>query len=218
MRARLILSAMATLVVGNEALADGVNYSYLQGNALLSQLSAHGSAMNGSGLGVEGGIGLGQHLFLFGGYNANKYSQKEYAVTTNTHTKIWLTPGVVGAGAHVSVFSSFDVFVAGSLERIKLKIATNGNPTARDTFDGWGATLGLRGWFSDTIQWDIGLKYSEVAELKTVLGYSFTGRYYFRSDYSFGVDINGRMYDDNALDLNESVVAIVFRHDFGVRF
>lgn len=219
MRTPPVLFAMAALVMGSEALADNsVSYTYLQADALLSRLSAHRSAMNGSGLGAEGGIGIGPHLFASGSYSSNRYSAKTYDVQTNTHVKTWLAPTSLGAGGHVPLFSSFDLVVGGSYERIRLKTAVTGSPTLRDTFKGWGAMLGLRGWFSDTIQWDIVLKRSKVAELETVLGYSFSARYYFKSAYSFGVDVHGRMYDDDALGVNESVVGIVFRHDFGVRY
>lgn len=218
MRTRLVSSAMAALVMGGEAMADNsVRYSYAQGNAILAQLSAHGSAMNGSGLGLEGGASIGPHLFAFGSYSVNKYSAKMYDENDN-HLKIKLTPATLGVGGHVPLFSSFDLVLGASFERVKLKRSLTGQTLENRAHEGWGGTLGLRGWFSDVIQWDVLLKYSDVGDIKTVLGYTFGGRYYFKSNYSFGVDVSSRRYDDQTLDFNESVVAIVFRHDFGVRY
>jgi hypothetical protein len=218
MRTRLVLSAMAALAMGGEALADGVSYKYIQGNANIAQLTQSGSAMNGSGLGLTGGAGIGSYLFASGNFSSNLYSEKYFNIDTNTHFKIGFTSGTLGAGGHLPLGSALDLVAGGSVERLRVRISETGQPTLTDTFNGWGATLGLRGWFSDTIQWDIALKYSDMGDLKTVLGYSFSGRYYFRADYSFGVDVIGRKYDDSTLNFNESVVAVVFRHDFGVRF
>jgi hypothetical protein len=218
MRTRLVLYAIAALAMSGEALADGVSYRYLQANVVLSQLTKDGGAMTGSGLGLEGAAGIGPYLFAFGSYNSNSYAEKYYNIQTNTHVKIRLRPGTVGAGGRLPLGSALDLFGGASLERVKYRFSETDTPNFTETFNGWGATLGLRGWFSDTIQWDIALKYSDMGDLKTVLGYSFSGRYYFRADYSFGVDIGGRKYDDKTLNFNESLVAIVFRHDFGVRF
>ena len=74
MRNCLILSALATLVIGEGAVAGDFNYNYIQASVLGTRIKAGGDSDSGKGLRLEGAVSNFQPLFLYGSLSKNKYS------------------------------------------------------------------------------------------------------------------------------------------------
>jgi opacity protein-like surface antigen len=200
MRKHLILSAVAALAVGGTALADDLNYSYVQGELHGSRLSANGDSEDGSGLGLGGSYGFARNFFGAVALDSNKYSDNGFSIR--------FTNLSLGVGGHLPITSMIDFVGGASYESTKIKAGSS------ETFTGWGLNAGLRGAINDKFQWNGGLRYSDVEDLKTTIEISAGGRYYFTSAFSAGLNVTRRMYDKDTLDFNETILAVTARYEF----
>ena len=197
MRKYLILSAAAALATGGTAMAEGLSYSYGQGELHLAQVKGGGESVDGSGLGVSGAYGFTDMLFGAAGIDTNKYSENGFSIR--------FTNVSLGVGGHLPITSMIDFVGVASLEHTKLK---SGGSTS-DT--GWGLSAGVRGAVNDKIQWNGGLKYTDVGDFNNALIINAGARYYFMPAFSAGVDLSHKKYDDGGL--KENVLALSARYD-----
>ncbi len=206
MRKYLFLSTAAALVLGGEALADGMNYNYVQGDVNLGQLSSGGESIDGTGFAIEGSGAIGEDLLVFGSAGTTKYEEGGESVRFN--------PISLGLGGRVALGSNLDLVGGASYERVKLSIP--GFSIARG---GWGLRAGLRGMAAEKFEWTAGLKYSHLEDLKQILDFTVGGHYYFTPAFAVGLDLTARKYDKDAVgsNLKETTAAIGFRYAFGSR-
>jgi hypothetical protein len=214
MRKLAVLPAAAALLASSNAFA-AIGYNYAQGYFHLADVQQGDGLMNGSGINLQASTRVWSNLFAFGSYASDKYSARLYE--GDDHFEIQLEPVEAGLGLHLPIGIATDVVVAGTLQRVHLRMSNAGEPLLSEKFNGWGATLAFRGWFADDIQWDIGATYGKVGDLQTVIRYTAGGRYYFRTSFSAGLYVGGSKYDDDTLDMNEHNVGVVIRYDFGLR-
>ena len=206
-RNQVIFSAAAALLLGGQALAEGMSYNYVQVDVIGSQLRGSGDHTNGSGFGAHGSVGFGQSAIGFFDVGTTKYSE--------SGADLKFTPVSLGLGAHVPLSDMTDFVGTASYERVKAKASLAGFGSASDSYSGWGLGAGLRGLAGEKFDWTATLKYRHVSTLKSIFGLTVGGHYYFTPQLALGLDLTTQKYDKSVLDVKENMAALSFRYDFG---
>jgi len=209
MRKYLLLSAAAALAVAGQALADGMSYNYIQADLVGSQLRAGGDSTSGSGLGLNGSVEFGAVLTGTVDFGTTKYSE--------SGASLRFTPISAGVGVHLPISNMIDFVGGPSFERMEVKASVSGLGSGSDSYSGWGLGAGLRGLAGEHFDWTAGLKYRHLKDLKSIVGFSVGGHYYFTPNFALGLDLTAQKFDKNTLDAKESLASLGFRYDFGSR-
>jgi len=207
MRKHLILSAAAALVLGGQALADDMNYTYVQGNLLGSTISNDGGSTDGNGGGMEASMLLGGNLFASADLETVKYSE--------SGTSLRFTSGSFGLGGYLPLGANLDLVSGVSFERLDAKYSDDEFGSDSESFNGWGIRFGLRGRFAGKWQWDAGVKYRDIKDLQSIISVPLNVRYYFTPAFALGAGLTYNKYDKDTLASHESVAAISVRYEFG---
>jgi hypothetical protein len=197
------------LAAGGWAHADGISYNYAQVDLRATRISGDGDSENGKGIGLEAAVEIVPAVFAFGGFGTSKYS--------NDGLGLRFTSTSIGAGGHLPLGSSVDLFGTASYERMKTRASVSGFGNLSRTDDGWGLAAGLRG-VDGKWQWNVGLKYRDLDELQSLFGFMFGGRYYFMPQLAAGAEVTSQKFDKDLLDTRETILSLNFRYDFGSRF
>jgi hypothetical protein len=107
----MVLFAAAALAFGGQAMADGFNYNYIQGDVISSELRGGGSSTSGDGLGAGASVELGSSWTTFFGVERTKYSEAGETIK--------FTPTSVGIGFHAPLASTLDFVGTASYERVR---------------------------------------------------------------------------------------------------
>ncbi len=208
MRNRLIMSALAALVIGEGALAGDFNYNYVQGSVLGTRIKAGGDSDNSNGVRIEGAVSNFQPVFLYASLSKNKYS------SDSDHLKF--TNASAGVGAHLALGSNVDLI--GGISYESLKMTPHIQYTPRDlsaSRSGLGFMAGLRAQFGPKLEWNASVRYRDMEKIDPIIGFTIGGRYLFTPALSVGVDASREKFDKSTLDATESVVAVGVRYQFG---
>ncbi len=207
MRIRVVCSAVLALVVGGQALAEGMSYNYLQGGLLASQVKKNGDSDGGFGYKFEGAISNNMPVYVFFNLAANKYP--------DASDNLRITNVSAGVGGHRALTSTLDVVGSISYENIDLKASVESTtpPPPGPAFDaypprgGLGYAAGLRGQFGSKVEWTAGIKYRDVKSSDSVLSLAVGGRYFIRPALALGVELTTQKYDMEFTDRNGLVIA-----------
>jgi hypothetical protein len=203
MRKHLIVAAVAALTMGGYAMADDLNYTYVQADGGAARLSGSGDHVSGSVFGVNGAFAFGSYMYGFADLSTAKY--------TESGSSLKINPISVGVGAHKALTPMVDLVGGASFERIEFKVGGSGN--VHDS--GWGLGAGLRGQATDMVQWNLGVKYRDVGDFQSVISVSGGGSYYFTPAFALGLDLSYSKYDKDVLDVKETAAKATFRYEFG---
>lgn len=207
MRNRLIVSAVAALVLGEGALAGDFNYNYVQGSVLGTRIKANGDSDGGKGLKIEGAVTNFQPLFVYGSLSKHKYSSGSDGLK--------FTNATAGVGAHLSVGANMDLIGGISYESVKMSPHVQYTPRDTNTSrSGLGLMAGLRAQFGPKLEWNASLKYRDIEKIDPVIGITIGGRYSVTPALAVGVDLSRDKFDKSTLDATESVVAVGVRYQF----
>lgn len=208
MHKRLGLLAAAALACGGQAMADGFNYNYIQGDIVGSEIRGSGDSTSGEGFGINGSAELGPGWTAFFGIERTRYSE--------TGATLKFTPVTIGVGFHAPISPTVDVVAGASFERVKLNAALSGFGSGSTSENGWGLGAGLRGMVGEKVQWGGDIKYRDVGDLKGILAISVGGRYYFTPVFGVGLELSTDRYDKDALGttLKENKAVLSFRYEF----
>jgi hypothetical protein len=214
MRKRVVWSAVVAMVMAGQALADGMSYNYLQGGALGTQIKAGGDSDGGAGFRLEGAISNNMPMYAFFNLSSNKYS--------GGSDNLKLVNASAGVGGHLPLSSSLDFVGSISYESVRLTphisfstpAPPQPSPDSNPSRGGVGLAAGVRGQVGTKIEWTAGIKYRDIARIKSILGASVGGRYFLTPALALGVDVSGQKYSKNTLDATESMVAFSVRYQF----
>jgi outer membrane protein with beta-barrel domain len=186
------ISVISLLILAAPALADGINYNYIEGSYQRVELDDSTFSVDGDGYGIAGSVALGDNWHLIGGYNGTSFD---------------VLPGVdvdldeltLGGGFHTSLTPNMD-FVA-NLAYVRLEGSSQGFSIDDD---GLGASIGIRAMATPSLELAAALQYIELSDggndttLRGDAWYSFTP--------SFAVGLNVSTGDD------------LLRYGIGARF
>jgi len=204
MRKSVALSAIAALSLAGPAMADGFSYNYIEGGLGSSELEIEGLSGNADGEGgYLGGSGeLSKHLFGFINGTSMEYEDV-----------LRITSSSLGLGFNWALGPNLDLVSTLSVDRIELKV----DGDAEDE-DGYGLGVGLRGRIGERFEWTVGGKYRDI-DVTKIATFNLGGRYYFTPRFALGAEVIANEYEDDETSdtLDESIVMVTFRYDFGTR-
>jgi hypothetical protein len=100
-----------------------------------------------------------------------------------------------------------------SVDRIELE--ADGDSESED---GVGVGVGLRGRIGGRFEWTVGGKYRDI-DVTKITTFSLGGRYYISPRFAVGAEVVANEYEDDETSdtIDESIVMVNFRYDFGNR-
>jgi hypothetical protein len=204
MRKSVALPAIAALSLAGPALADGFSYNYIEGALGSSELEIEGLSGNADGDGgYLGGSGeLSKHVFGFINGTSMEYEDV-----------LRITSSSLGVGFNWALSPNLDLVSTLSAERVELEVDGDS-----ESEDGVGVGVGLRGRIGERFEWTVGGKYRDIDVTKATT-FSLGGRYYISPRFAVGAEVVANEYeDDETTDtIDEAIVMVNFRYDFGNR-
>jgi hypothetical protein len=204
MRKSVALPAIAALSLAGPALADGFSYNYIEGALGSSELEIEG--LSGTADGDGGYLGasgeLGKHVFGFINGTTNEYEDV-----------LRITSSTLGVGFNWPLSQNLDLVSTLSVDRIELE--ADGDSESED---GVGVGVGLRGRIGERFEWTVGGKYRDI-DVTKITTFSLGGRYYISPRFAVGAEVVANEYEDDETSdtIDESIVMVNFRYDFGNR-
>jgi len=172
MRIHKLLVAGALLPFG--ALAQDLDYTFVELSYLDTELDAGPVDLGGDGLGLTGSLSVTDSVFLFANYQTQDY---EFGIDGTSYD--------LGAGMRFGLKPQLDL--VGELAWVNYKVET-ALGDADD--DGLGIGVGLRGRVHDSFELQGGFRYVDLEDSDTFL--SLAGRWYFTRTVAagFGLSFN----------------------------
>ena len=165
------------LILAAPAMADGINYNYLEGSYQRVELDDGLGDVDGDGYGIAGSVALGESWHLIGGFNGTSFD-------VLPGIDVDLDELVLGGGFHTSLTSNMD-FVA-NLAYVRLEGSSLGFSIDDD---GIGASIGIRAMASQNLELAAALQYIELSDGgndTTVRGDAW---YNFTPNFAVGLNI-----------------------------
>lgn len=209
MRKVIVLCAVAAMSI-RQASADDMSYTYLQVDLQGAELYGGYGILSGAGHAVRGSLELGKYLYAFGDYGNTKYA--------GNGLQARLLPRSAGLGVRVAFSSAIDIYGGVSAEWLTIRTAELGftdDLLFEQSFQGWGAVLGGRGWLGESFQWTFDVEHRELRNLADINSVSLGGRYYFRRAWAVGMDFTYQKYDNHLLFGRDSLGSLNVRYTFG---
>ena len=141
------IAVAAALLLAAPAMADGLNYSYLQGGYQRVELDDDFFDVDGDGFGIGGSYDFGNNVFAFAGYSMADF---DFGVDVDELN--------VGVGYHIGIAERTD-FVA-SIAYVSVEAEASGFGSVDDS--GIGASVGLRSMVSDRLELSGSLNYVDL--------------------------------------------------------
>ncbi len=138
---------LATATLAAPAMADGLDYNYLQGGYQRIELDDNFFDVDGDGLGIGGSFELGDSVFVFADYGTADF---DFGVDFNELG--------AGVGYHVPVGPQTD-FVA-TLAYVRAEAESSSFGSVDDS--GIGASIGLRSMVTDTVELFGSINYADL--------------------------------------------------------
>ena len=180
---------LALAMLGSaSAIADDLNYNYVQAAYLDTEIDDSAFDVDGDGLSLSGSVELGESMFLTAGYAAQEF---DFGID--------LDQWAIGVGGHLPISDSVDV--VGSLSYVDAEIDSRFGG-ADD--DGYGASIGIRARVADNVEVEGGINYVDLDAGGDETSFGIGGRYYFTPEFALGAGV----------DLGDDVTA----WSVGVRF
>jgi hypothetical protein len=173
----LLVAALAA--VATPALADGLDYTYLEGR--YSSLDVDGE--DGDGFGIRGSYAINDNLYILGQYGSADF---DFLNTEATELR-------VGGGFHMPVQDGVDFVAELNWERTDVELDNPFPPFGRIEGDDNGVALsgGLRGMVTDKFELNGKVRYIDYGDVDdTVLGlgakYGINDRWSVVGEYETG--------------------------------
>jgi len=160
-------------IVAAPALADDLNYTYIEGGYVDTELDG-GIDVDGDGLLLEASFAITESLFVAGGYTTQDF---DLGVDYDRVQ--------VGVGGHVSLAPNFDL--VGQLSYVDVTVDT---PFGDFDDDGFGAMVGVRSRILEVVELEGGLSYVDLDDGGDDTALNLRGRYYFTPALAAGVGLD----------------------------
>ena len=187
MNARIGIAGLLFLPVA--ALADGFDYTYVEGGFVSSEINTGPFNANGEGLALVGSLALNDDFHLFGGYSDRGF---DFGIDSSTLS--------FGVGANYGIDDDWDLI--GRISYVTTEVST---PLGSADENGLGLTGGVRGRLARRVELDAGLNYVDVGDSDTSL--FVNGRYYLNNHLAVG---GGMGFDDG-----DTTLSVTVRAQFG---
>ena len=183
------LGLVSLLALSGPALADGLNYNFIEAGYVEFDLDDDIVDVDGDGLGIGGSFEVGESMFVTAGYS-----------TADFDFGIDLDQLSVGLGIHTPIADDIDL--VGTISYVSVEASVPG-VSADD--DGFEATVGIRAMVSEAIELAGGVSYIDLSDSGDDTSFGGSAWYYFSDQFAIGIQaefgddvtaygIGGRLY------------------------
>jgi outer membrane autotransporter protein len=192
MRKHIALGSVLAVGLAGQALAtESFSYSNIEVSYVKTEIDDFD--VDGDGFKLGGSFEFTENFFGFASYQDIDYDLDVNGKQTT-----------VGVGFAWPLSSTLDVTGGLSYEDFEVDL-DGGEGSFSD--DGFGLAVGLRGKFTETLEWTGAVKYTDLGGGSDDTTFSVGGRYYFTPAFAAGIDLGTN--DDG------TTWGIVARYDFG---
>ena len=170
-------AVVGAALVPASAMAEGLDYTYVDVGYVTSTVDVAGIDVDGDGLGLRGSFALTDAFQLVGSYTTQDFDGGLDVSTLEA-----------GVGWRTNMSETVD-FVS-NVRLINAEAEVLGL-TVDD--DGYGVGVGVRGMFEKSFEWEAGIDFTDVSDTNTA--FHLDGRYYFTPMFSGGA---GLVLDDDS--------------------
>ncbi len=168
------LGLVSLLALAGPALADGLNYNYIEAGYFEIDLDDSLIDVDGDGINVIGSFEVGESMFV----------TAEYA-TSDFDFGVDLDELYVGLGVHTPIGDNVD-FV-GTINYVSVEASAFG---LSEDDDGFAATVGVRALVSDMFELEGHVEYLDLGDSGDDTSFGGSGWYYFNDNFSVGVKVD----------------------------
>ncbi len=168
------LSLISLLALTAPALADGLNYNYIEAGYFDIDLDDSVVDVGGDGFNVVGSFEVTEQMFV----------TAEYA-TSDLDFGVDLDELYVGLGVHTPIADNVD-FV-GTINYVSIDASA---PGLSGDDDGFAATVGVRAMVSDVIELAGQVEYIDLDDSGDDTSFGGSGWYYFNDNFSVGLKVD----------------------------
>ena len=154
------------------AFAADLNYNYVEAGYQQINLDDDLVDVDGDGFAIGGSFELGENWFI-----AASYSKADFDFGID------LDQLAVGFGYHVGISNNVDFY--GSLSAIRAEVSAAGFGSADE--DGFGATIGVRGMVSDSVELNGSISYSDLGDAGDGTAVGAGLLYNFSDSFALGI-------------------------------
>ncbi len=165
------LGLVSLVALTGPALADGIDYNYIEAGYYDVELDATVFEVDGDGINVVGSFEVGENMFV----------RAEYA-TADLDVGLDFDELYLGLGVHTPISNRSDFF--GIINYVSAEVSAGG-ASADD--DGFGATVGVRTMVSDAIEVAGQIEYIDLSDSGDDTSIGGSAWYYFSDNFSVGV-------------------------------
>ncbi len=167
------LGLLSLLALASPALADGLNYNYLEAGWVNFDLDDDIVDVDGDGFGVGGSFEVGESMFVTAGYS-----------TADFDFDIDLDQLSFGLGVHTPIGDNVD-FV-GTVSYVSVEASAFG---FSEDDDGFGASVGIRAMVSDAVELAGGINYIDLSDSGDDTSFGGSAWYYFNDQFAVGLQV-----------------------------
>ena len=166
---------IALLLLAGPALAADISYNYIQLDYGFVELEdvLPGVSVDGDGPGVSGSVEIGENWFIGAGYQKVDF---DYDVEFEQIA--------AGLGFHTPIAANTDFFA--TLSYVQVDASGAGGSASEN---GYGATIGVRGMVSESLELDGTLGYVDLGDGADGTSFGAAAIYNFTKVFSLGVSV-----------------------------
>lgn len=151
MKSSLLVLALAAAAPFAASAADGLNYNYVEGGYVATNLDNGDGDIDADGVGVNASVALSPNFHLFGGFNTQNSDEFDFLDTrVDTDVNQWR----VGLGYNMAIGASTDLLARAAYEKAEVDDITIGG-TRYDVDagdDGYSLEVGVRSALTSNLE------------------------------------------------------------------
>ena len=165
--AKIILGSLMLAIAPLAALAEGMNYSYI--DLAYVETDIDGVSQSADGFAARGSASFAENFFAFGEYSTQSASGFDVEAIG------------VGIGGHYGLSENFDL--VGKLGWFQV------DPSGGGSNDGYLIDAGVRGRVADSVEFDAGARYTDLGGgIGDNTAFYVGGRYHFNEMWAVGAE------------------------------
>ncbi|MDJ0910243.1 MAG: hypothetical protein QNI99_13680 [Woeseiaceae bacterium] len=165
------LGLISLVALAGPALADGIDYNYIEAGYYELDLDDSIIDVDGDGINIIGSFEVGESMFV----------RAEYA-TADLDFGVDLDELYIGLGVHTPIGNNADFF--GIINYVSLEASAFG---LSEDDDGFGATVGVRSMVTDTVELAGQIEYIDLSDSGDDTSFGGSAWYYFSDNFSVGL-------------------------------
>ncbi len=165
------IGLISLLALAGPALADGLNYNFIEAGYVEFDLDDDFADVDGDGFGIGGSFEVGESMFITAGYTTADF---DFGIDIDQLS--------VGLGVHTPIAD--DVDFVGTISYVSLD--AEGFGISGDD-DGFEASVGVRAMISEAVELAGGINYIDLSDSGDDTSFGGSAWYHFNDQFALGL-------------------------------